>query len=430
MKNKKYLVLILVVISVVLVALGVTFASFTFSGVGQTENKIKTGTVTMVYTEGENKIAITNAMPIEDSEGKLLTNNDQVFDFTVDINTTQAIAYEVTAVKDDNATLENTDVRLYLERSLDGTKYEEVLAPSNYTPTKEDDKFGAKKGEMILDTGTVSENTSYKYRLRMWLSKDYEITSESKSFTVRVNVYGKEGNSIKKPVSFATDDWKTIIGNVKIGNTDTYKVGDTKEVDMGTLGTHTVRISNKSTPDECKIEGFSQTACGFVIEFADIITTHNMNSDGTNKGGWPASSMRAYINDTIIPAMPKEVQKGMLDTYTVSGHGDNPGESNFESIDKMYLLSSHEVWSNDTTYDTAYNLTRQLDYYKNNNVDSTNEATKSLAIKKNSGTEREWWLRPATSTVTDSFLYVGTSGDGDNDDANDTLDVSPAFRIG
>ena len=433
MKNKKYLVLILVVISVVLVALGVTFASFTFSGVGQTENKIKTGTVTMVYTEGENKIAITNAMPIEDSEGKLLTNNDQVFDFTVDINTTQAIAYEVTAVKDDNSILENTDVRLYLERSLDGTKYEEVLAPSNYTPTKEDDKFGAKKGEMILDTGTVSENTSYKYRLRMWLSKDYEITSESKSFTVRVNVYGKEGNSIKKPVSFATDDWKTIIGNVKIGNTDTYKVGDTKEVDMGTLGTHTVRISNKSTPDECKIEGFSQTACGFVIEFADIITNHNMNSDAkspTNIGGWPASSMRAYINDTIIPAMPEEVQKGMLDTYTVSGHGSTSGELNFESIDKMYLLSSHEVWSNDTTFDTAYDSTRQLDYYKNNNVDSTNTATRSLAIKKNSGTEGVWWLRPANSRSVYDFLDVLASGDWRSYYATITDGVSPAFRIG
>ena len=74
--------------------------------------------------------------------------------------------------------------------------------------------------------------------------------------------------------------------------------------------------------------------------------------------------------------------EGMLDTYTVSGHGSTSGELNFESIDKMYLLSSHEVWSNDTTFDTAYDSTRQLDYYKNNNVDFT-MATKSLAIKKN-----------------------------------------------
>ena len=37
-----------------------------------------------------------------------------------------------------------------------------------------------------------------------------------------------------------------------------------------------------STPDECKTEGFSQTACGFVVEFTDVITKHTMNSTSTN----------------------------------------------------------------------------------------------------------------------------------------------------
>ena len=55
-----------------------------------------------------------------------------------------------------------------------------------------------------------------------------------------------------------------------------YNVGDTKEIDMGTYGTHTLRIANKSTPSECSTEGFSQTACGFVLEFQDIITTSKM----------------------------------------------------------------------------------------------------------------------------------------------------------
>ena len=41
---------------------------------------------------------------------------------------------------------------------------------------------------------------------------------------------------------------------------------------MGELGVHTLRISNMSTPQECNDEAFSQTACGFVVEFVDIIT--------------------------------------------------------------------------------------------------------------------------------------------------------------
>ena len=95
----------------------------------------------------------------------------------------------------------------------------------------------------------------------------------------------------KEPESFATDSWVTISNAVKNNNTGKYNVGDTKTIDMGTYGTHTLRIANKSTPSECSTSGFSQSACGFVVEFADIITTHNMNPEGTYNGitfsdGW------------------------------------------------------------------------------------------------------------------------------------------------
>ena len=42
----------------------------------------------MTYTEADNKISITNTMPIEDTVGKALTGTDQVFDFTVETNIT------------------------------------------------------------------------------------------------------------------------------------------------------------------------------------------------------------------------------------------------------------------------------------------------------------------------------------------------------
>lgn len=40
------------------------------------------------------------------------------------------------------------------------------------------------------------------------------------------------------------DDWRTIVSSVKASNTNHYKVGDTKIVDLGTYGTHTIRVSN------------------------------------------------------------------------------------------------------------------------------------------------------------------------------------------
>ena len=200
---------------------------------------------------------------------------------------------------------------------------------------------------------------------------------------------------------------------------------------MGTFGTHTLRIANMSTPSECSTEGFSGTACGFVLEFADIITTHNMNSTSTNVGGWPASSMRTYVNSDIYNALPEQLKNGIISTVVVSGHGSTSGESNFTSTDKLYLLSTKEVWgkegtSNVINYDSAEAETRQLDYYKNAGVTTSNY---SGAIKQRNGSNSYWWLRSARSDFANRFYPVISNGDWNYTIATSTDGVSPAFRI-
>ena len=78
---------------------------------------------------------------------------------------------------------------------------------------------------------------------------------------------------------------------------------------MGTYGTHTLRIANKSTPSECSTESFSQTACGFVLEFQDIITTSKMNTAYSNAGGWNNAEMNTFINNNIYNALPNELKE-------------------------------------------------------------------------------------------------------------------------
>ena len=246
---------------------------------------------------------------------------------------------------------------------------------------------------------------------------------------------------IPVPNSFATDSWKTIIKAVRNNNISKYNVGDTKTVDLGTYGTHTLRIANTSTPSECSGTGFSQTACGFVLEFADIITTHNMNPSGTykgtqydygwNKDGWPASSLYTFVNNDIYNAIPSEIKNAIIDTTVVSGHGKTSGETNFTSTDKLYLLSTAEVWaqgsSNTISYDTARDNTRQLDYYKNLGTSTSNY---SGAIKKNGTSADYWWLRAASSDNPGIFFSVNDYGDWINTYAKYTRGVAPAFRLG
>ena len=248
----------------------------------------------------------------------------------------------------------------------------------------------------------------------------------SLSMTLTYVQADSSANEIKMP-DFTTDSWEKIISVVQSGGGSLYEVGDTKEVDMGTFGTHTIRIANTSTPDECATEGFSQTACGFVLEFADIITKHNMNSSNTNVGGWPASELYTYVQNDIYNALPSDLKSKIIDTYVVSGHGSSDS-ANFTSIDKLYLLSTKEVWGNQVTNDTAEAETRQLDYYKEKGVTTSNY---SGAIKQYNGSNSYWWLRAAYSYFSDLFYIVYTSGNWHYNYANYTTGgVAPAFRIG
>ena len=305
---------------------------------------------------------------------------------------------------------------------LNGTS-ESSYSTKVYTYTDLED--GVIFKDDIIKTG---ESATYF----LWLYLD-ETTPNDAQKTYFVGNIDVDGEYIPKvnPVSFSSDSWDTIISAVKKGNISKYNVGDTKTIDMGTYGTHTLRIANKSTPSECSTSGFSQSACGFVLEFADIITTHKMNNSITSKGGWPASKMYTFVNTDIYNALPSELRNVIIDTATVSGHGSTNGETNFTSTDKLYLLSTAEVWaqgsSSTISTDSARNNTRQLDYYNNLGTSTSNY---SGAIKKKEASAAIWWLRSAGSGDNNYFYAVNDRGDWSRTDANATRGVSPAFRIG
>ena len=230
--------------------------------------------------------------------------------------------------------------------------------------------------------------------------------------------------------TFEYDTWSEIVANVKANKISQYSVGDTRKIYLGTYGTHTLRIANTSTPNECDTEGFSQTACGFVLEFADIIAIYKMNDIVTNVGGWPATLMRTFVNNDIYNALPSELRNTIIDTTVVSSHGATSGEENFTSTDKLYLLASKEIytdWSNSN--DTAKDLTRTLDYYTNIGVTTSNY---SGAIKKSESSAVSWWLRTAGSDYTYFFFCVADNGSSDDTSIAppSTIGVAPAFRLG
>lgn len=209
--NKKSLVILIVLLFLlVLLVIGLSYQVYLYTETGSSvinkifgdsdEDIFKNGTVTLVYNEGTTDVRIENAMPLSDSEGMNLSKKDQLMDFTVSINIAKSsrVSYEVVAEKDPSSTIPDKYIKIYLERSLDSSNYEEkIIMPTVYKGLEKDDDYGASKGSMVLDQATTSSSVVYYYRLRMWLSKDYVLDEVDRFFTIRINVYAK-GEKMKK----------------------------------------------------------------------------------------------------------------------------------------------------------------------------------------------------------------------------------------
>ena len=253
-------------------------------------------------------------------------------------------------------------------------------------------------------------------------------SNETYKFSVEIK-YSQ--GQVRKSVSprtcaqFESDSWSTIKKNVDIDPT-VYPVGCTKDVTLSNYGTHTVRVANNTNPSVCSSNGYSQTACGFVLEFTDSITsdiynnydTGRHNGDG-NYGGWKYSLGRTHVNSDIYNALPSELKNIIIDTKVVSSHG--PFESvNYETTDKLYLLDSKEVFGESVTYDTIAGLTRQLDYYSSG----------GSKIKQYNNTNDYWWLSTADLGSNNNVFASTASGTLMAYFTIRNAGFSPAFRIG
>ena len=322
-------------------------------------------------------------------------------------------------------------------------------------------KYTSIKNELDGNATVIKAKETLNGTLTVTLNKvATEEVREEYVCTLTLNAV--ERDTIGKEIpAFQKDSWSTIAANVKSGNTDKYNVGDTKKV---TISSHTndcsteegygasyvcnssvepereltVRIANKS---ECTKET-SETACGFVVEFVDIIENHNYNKAdttneyGINVGGWRDSELRTYINDTIYKSLPSDLQNVIATTKVISSHGSTSGETNFETQDKLYLLSAYEVWEGYASCtacaeeDSSKGTSKQLDYYKNQGVTLDNwGGNYAGAIKQYNGSNSYWWLRSARSTEFTNFLGVNTVGHWAGILSRLSFGVSPAFRI-
>ena len=464
MENNNQRVLTIVIFATVLILViifaGVTYAFFTANNPeGSTaEIKSETGRMLITYNDGtDNIVPVTNIQP----SNKILVNKTFTLtgsNTTVGMNTGDGLSMPYKVGVQYTSTFSDGMMHYYIKEVERPTNsnvtanyvitpepgkteddYKNQTIPGNDTYTgythgifKNDKKYT----EMVTgEFPALKTDQTITFNLILQFPDNNENQDSEKGKTFN----GKIVVNYEPP--FADASWDEIAAAVKV-NPAAYAVGSTKTLKVydnpngetinGTYKEYTVRVANNTTPAECSGTDFSQTACGFVVEFTDIVETRQMNSTGTNVGGWSATEMRTYANEVFLKKLPSDLQSVITKTKVVSGHGSTDGETNFTSIDKIYLLSAHEVWEDGTSNQvsigvTAYDNTRQLDYYKNIGSTTINYLG---TIKQYNSSNAAWWLRVARSNTDSNFLVVNNSGDWNIINASNAGGFAPAFRIG
>ena len=190
-------------IFLLVVVIGISYSAFSYSGLGKKENKITTGAITMLYTESNNTISISNALPTTDNTGKKRKNAGEYFDFTVKSSITgnTDINYEIAAKEEVGNTFSGKNIKYYLTTVDSNGKETEVMAPRTYYEEPSGNVYTGRPADMMsLYTGNLKNqgDTVINYRLRLWVDENYNPQNDNGGLTykVKVNVYGQTSDTV------------------------------------------------------------------------------------------------------------------------------------------------------------------------------------------------------------------------------------------
>ena len=293
-KRKEIIIIGVLILLMIVIIVGTSWAAFNYSRVGTQLNSITTGSITMSYTETDNTISLTGALPTTDKTGKVRLTEGEYFDFTVSSNISGDvnINYEISAkdVTTSDRKIDGSNIKLYLTRLTDSGE-EELMKPETYNEETSANNFtGRPKGEMSLYTSSMSSSESNNYRLRMWVDEDYNPQGDGGNlqFSVQINVYGKDGNPED---ILPTVSEKLLASNLGNGSTyddgvDTFITGEDPNNYVWYSGKLWRAVSVNKEAGTTKL----------VTQWNISTTTYNP-SNQTNFAG---SYMEDWLNDTTV----------------------------------------------------------------------------------------------------------------------------------
>ena len=193
-KKKESIILSVILLCLILIAVGMSYAFLKTSFFGAKTSVLKVGSLSLVLDETSgNAITVEDGTPMYDSEG---VKQDNYFTFALKNNGVIDSAYTIYL---EDQPLDNGDIRVgqsYVHYNLE--------KDSSVLPAK------ALEGDQAIDKGIIKKNQTINYKMRLWFANDIPQSEENKVFKAKLNIVGSQNTKM-----MATNDYDGTLWNKK-----------------------------------------------------------------------------------------------------------------------------------------------------------------------------------------------------------------------
>ncbi len=193
-----------------------------------------------------------------------------------------------------------------------------------------------------------------------------------------------------------------------------WSVGDTKDITVGSE-TLTLVIMGFNHDDLA-----SGGKAGITFGMKNLMaTTRRMNASNTNSGGFTGSEMYSWLQNTLLPTLPSDLQAVLKSVNKKTSAGSQSSTINTNSM-KLFLFSEIEIFGS-TTYSKAGEGS-QYSYF-------ATAANRIKYLSNGSGSASWWWERSPYGSNSDNFCLVNSNGGAYSYAAVDTYGVCFGFCV-
>lgn len=176
-KKENKLGLMVLIVSILVCLMTVSYALWSRNYEGKKENVLKTGTLILRLNQESESISLLNTVPLSDSSGL----KQKAYTFSLENTGTADANYRISMI-DDLDTYQNDQCS---DKKLEWSFLRYAFVEGNTTPIIED----LAKNDGLLQEGTIKSGTTISFSLKLWLKGETTTTKEmGKHFHGKIKV--------------------------------------------------------------------------------------------------------------------------------------------------------------------------------------------------------------------------------------------------